>query len=212
MPQTLPNGITAPINPDAYNLVGDLATFGNSANVIITVANQTARDALTPFPGMTVYRNDLTGNVLETWDGARWLSTAQTAYTPTLTASTTNPSIGTGSVAGTYSINGKTMIGQFYISFGAGSTSGSGSFQVSLPPGFTYTSISGYVPAGTFGTVGPGAPAAYITGVMRQGGASLNYFNLYWLSGPSTGSVIASNTFAWASGMNIAGAFSVTLA
>lgn len=212
MPQTLPNGITAPINADAYNLTNDLATFGNSANVIITVASQAARDALTPFAGMTVYRNDLTGNVLETWDGGRWLSTAQTAYTPTLTAGTTNPSIGTGSAVGTYSIVGKTMTGQFYITFGSGSSVGSGAYQVSLPAGFTYTSLAGYVPVGAFGAIGSGAPPAYVTGVMRQGGASLNYFNMYWQTSPSAAAAVSSGTFAWGSGMNISGAFSVTLA
>lgn len=212
MPQTLPNGIITPINADAYNLTADLATLGNAANVIIPVANQAARDALTPFAGMTVYRNDLSGNVTEVWDGGRWLTSAQTTYTPTLTASTTNPSIGTGSAIGTYSILGKTMFGQFYIQFGSGGSSGSGSFQIGLPPGFTYTNISGYAPAGSFGATGAGSPASYIMGLLRQGGASFNYLNAYWNSSPAVAATISGSTFAWASGMNIAGNFQVTLA
>lgn len=72
MPQTLNNGITTPINADAYNLTGDLATMGNTSNVVIPVANQAARDALTPYAGMTVSRLDLTGAPLQVYDGTKW--------------------------------------------------------------------------------------------------------------------------------------------
>lgn len=36
MPQTLSNGVTVPINPDAYNLTADLATMGNSVKQYMT--------------------------------------------------------------------------------------------------------------------------------------------------------------------------------
>lgn len=139
-------------------------------------------------------------------------TTPVTSYTPTLTASTTNPSLGSGAtVLGNYSITGTTMTGQFYISFGSSPNAGSGSYQIGLPPGFTYTSMSAYVPIGSFEAVGGGSPASIISGNLRQGG-SLSYVNAYWQSAPGTGSVVASNTFAWAAGMNIAGSFTVTIA
>jgi hypothetical protein len=79
MPQTRPNGITVPINSDGYNLAPDLATMGDSANVITIAATQTARDALTLYPGRTVWRQDI--NALQTYNGAIW-STVYMAATP----------------------------------------------------------------------------------------------------------------------------------
>jgi hypothetical protein len=75
MSQTLQNGITVPTNPDAFtNLANDLATMGNTANVVIKVANQAGRDALTgKYLGMVVSRADL-GGLLEVFDGTNWQS------------------------------------------------------------------------------------------------------------------------------------------
>ena len=71
--QTLGNGITVPTNSDPYALTDDLAKLGKTANVIIPVANQTARDALTDkFAGMTVRRMDKGGRT-EYWTGSQWL-------------------------------------------------------------------------------------------------------------------------------------------
>lgn len=209
MPTTRPNGTKVPINADAYNLTADLATTGNSANVVIPVANQAARDALTSYPGMTVIRLDL-GTVMEIWDGTIWRSNSQTSYSPALTASTTNPNIGSGSVLGTYSIIGKNMIGQFYVTFGSGSTAGSGSYQISLPPGYTYAPLSPYIATGLFVSFGSGGSS--ISGFTRQGGAANSYLNMYWQSAPTTLSALTNSTFGWASGMYISGSFTVILA
>lgn len=56
-------------------------------------------------------------------------------YTPALTASTTNPTLGTGSTAsGRYGRINKTVFGQLTIQFGtAGTNAGSGFYFVSLP-------------------------------------------------------------------------------
>jgi hypothetical protein len=72
MPQTRPNGVVTPINSDAYNLTADLSTMGDSANVIVPVATQAVRDALPTHVGLTVSRNDLPGNPLQTWNGSAW--------------------------------------------------------------------------------------------------------------------------------------------
>lgn len=70
--QTLENGIEVPTNSDPYNLTEDLADAFAAANVVVTVANKTARDALTKWVGRPVYRAD--SLILETWDGTRWKS------------------------------------------------------------------------------------------------------------------------------------------
>lgn len=61
--------------------------------------------------------------------------TAFGSWTPVLTASTTNPTMGTGAIAsGRYTQNGKYVFCQFLIQFGtAGVNNGTGSYYVSLP-------------------------------------------------------------------------------
>lgn len=60
---------------------------------------------------------------------------AWTTYTPALTADTTNPTLGSGSIAyGRYKQNGKEVKCQFVIRFGSsGRNKGSGQYSVSLP-------------------------------------------------------------------------------
>ncbi len=59
---------------------------------------------------------------------------AFTSYTPTLTASGSNPTLGTGSTAaGKYLQVRKTVIAQFQIIFGSSMATGSGTYYVSLP-------------------------------------------------------------------------------
>lgn len=71
--------------------------------------------------------------------GIKWASAAAsetyTAWTPALTASVTNPTLGSGSNAqGRYFQNGKHVVGYGSISFGSsGVAAGSGGYQVSLP-------------------------------------------------------------------------------
>jgi hypothetical protein len=67
-----------------------------------------------------------------------------TAYTPSLTAAITNPSVGAGSITGSYIQFGKTVIGVADIIFGAGMSVGNGAYSISLPKppsGNVYTDI-----------------------------------------------------------------------
>lgn len=73
MPQTRPNKITVPVNSDAWNLAGDLATLADSTQVVIPVASQTERDALTKANGLVVSRGDI-GGLIEVCDGTTWHS------------------------------------------------------------------------------------------------------------------------------------------
>lgn len=79
MPQTRPTKVTVPVNSDAYNLAGDLATMADSIKVTIPVASQAERDGLAAqFPGGVlpnptyVARNDLTDSPVEQWNGTAW--------------------------------------------------------------------------------------------------------------------------------------------
>jgi hypothetical protein len=70
----------------------------------------------------------VTGSLLQ--DPGAW-----TSYTPTLTASTTSPTLGSGSIAeGQYIKIGKLVVGSYLIRFGtSGINTGSGTYRVSLP-------------------------------------------------------------------------------
>ena len=99
-----------------------------------------ARDAAITAPedGMVAY---IASVGLFVYDGATWVPAIRTAasisYTPALTASTTDPSRGTGGfpeATGFYSQNGNIVTG--YARVAAGNTSvtaGSGTYRISLP-------------------------------------------------------------------------------
>lgn len=70
--QTLQNGVEVFTNGDAYNLADDTAHAFETANITVLVPNQTARDALDKYDGLTVRRLDLVGRPDEKWDGAVW--------------------------------------------------------------------------------------------------------------------------------------------
>lgn len=62
------------------------------------------------------------------------LHSGWTSYTPLLTASTTNPTLGTGSLAtGAYALWGDAVYYLFRFRFGTGAAAGSGTYRVSLP-------------------------------------------------------------------------------
>lgn len=54
-------------------------------------------------------------------------------WTPTLTASTTNPTIGSGTLTGRYVAVGKLVIASVYIAFASDSNAGSGVWRISFP-------------------------------------------------------------------------------
>ncbi len=66
-------------------------------------------------------------------DNFKAIGDAWTAYTPVLTAATTNPTIGNGSIAGAYIQVGKLVHFRATVTFGSTSTAGSGAYSISLP-------------------------------------------------------------------------------
>ncbi len=65
---------------------------------------------------------------------------ASSTYTPVLTGSTSNPNLGSGGQAqGWYHVNGQHVSVWFMVRFGTSGTSfGSGFYEISGPPGYTY--------------------------------------------------------------------------
>ena len=99
--------------------------------------------------------------------------TPWTAYTPTLYGSTTNPTIGNGSITGRYVNIGATIIGEIRIIAGtAGFNRGAGTYSVSLP---TAGVIENFQPVGQV--------------VMRDEGPGITYFGTAIFNNNNTGRV-----------------------
>lgn len=117
---------------------------------VMVFASTSARDAAfggagepTVAEGMFAYTSDT--NTLWLYDGAAWVSAINaaslngvgnwTSYTPVLTATVTNPTLGTGSVvSAAYARVKNLIIYRYFIQFGtSGVNAGSGEYKVSLP-------------------------------------------------------------------------------
>ncbi|MFG3050316.1 hypothetical protein ACGFZP_05080 [Kitasatospora sp. NPDC048239] len=75
-----------------------------------------------------------TRNVVEYWTGSVWIAPGDAiAYTPTWTAITTNPTLGNGSLAATYTKVGGLVTYQGSLVLGSTSNGGTGIWAMSLP-------------------------------------------------------------------------------
>jgi hypothetical protein len=105
--------------------------------VIARFPSQTARDAAFPSPanGDRCYRTDLKADQI--YDGAAWETMSFSGWTQSTaiawTATTTNPSLGTGTANVRYCISGKTVQFSLWMSFTASTTFGSGTYTLGLP-------------------------------------------------------------------------------
>jgi hypothetical protein len=165
----------------------------------IPVRNQTERDGtLTPWDGLEVYRLDQ--HALDAYTNGSW---GWQSYTPTLTASVTNPGLGTGgSATGRWAQDAKTVTASGVIHFGTGATFGSGTYSISLPvPSHDMnTGISGTV------VVLPATGGFWGVGWATSSGSAF----LIFLSGSATGAgtaALAGGTTpigsAWGAGAEI---------
>lgn len=104
------------------------------ARQVLITCTSTTRPA-SPDEGMSIYETD-TDRVL-IWNGSTWLIVCEPwqAYTPVLTAATTNPTLGTGSTASArYQRQYGLVTYQGVIVFGtSGTAAGTGDYSVSLP-------------------------------------------------------------------------------
>ena len=79
------------------------------------------------------------GSDLLRWNGSSWdiyfrVPGAWTSYTPSWTATTTNPTVGNGTLIGRYQKIGRTVIFHVNLICGSTTTYGSGSYNFTLPP------------------------------------------------------------------------------
>lgn len=159
---TTVNGIPVPEAGDANNVPADmlaLATLLDSGSVVkrLTGAAIAALAAPQRPAGLVVY-NTTTGK-LQVSNGSGWDDVvtvpAWGAYTPTLTASTTHPHLGsTGTLTGRWSRVGNTVDWSLNgVAGGSGISAGSGIYAVSLPAAV----VASYQPAGSGWLVRGGA-------------------------------------------------------
>lgn len=74
------NGGKSIANSEDYDLANDVTEIVDSLNVNAPIASQAARDALTPFEGMTIVRLDL-GGIIEVYINGAWTGSGSTAIT-----------------------------------------------------------------------------------------------------------------------------------
>lgn len=100
---------------------------------------------------------------------------AWTAYTPTWTALSVNPTLGNGVLVGAYRATGKTV--DFRVKLTIGSTTsatGAGAFRFALPPNLTpHGDISAWFPYGTASLQDISAPARYLRHAFSDGGTTI---------------------------------------
>lgn len=127
------------------------------------------------------------------------------SWTPVLTATTTNPTLGTGSVqSGNYIKYGQMLIVEGRITFGtSGVAAGSGSYLISVPPSTTITPTSAAIPLGQARILDSSAVTIGIANVYYQDGTHVG------LNMPSTttvggfGTVTHATPMAWAASDSI---------
>ena len=102
-------------------------------------ADVAARPAV-PARAEELWREDI--QVHEVWDGGAWREiphrdgggSAWSTYTPTLTATVSNPNMGSGATRqGRYIRYGRTVTVEVILIFGSGMSAGSGFYEISLP-------------------------------------------------------------------------------
>ena len=174
---------------------------------VMRFADAAARDtALTSVvtEGMTAYLKDV--DTLTTRGGSAWENLAQIgawrSWTPTLTASTTNPTLGANSTAaGIYVKVGRLIVAQFAIQFGtSGTNAGSGFYRINLP----VTAAQQFVASAAFHSVGSvrlfnSGPTeiAVVTALLNSTGFIEMQYPATWPSGALT-NVGDAAPWAWA--------------
>jgi hypothetical protein len=117
---------------------GDILTAADVNDFLmkqsVITCESTTRPA-SPVEGMVVYETDL--DVFSVYSGSAWVRYgnlgAWTPYTPTWTATTTNPTIGNGTLTGAYAKFGRSVDVRIRITVGSTTTVGSGVYFVGLP-------------------------------------------------------------------------------
>jgi len=137
-------------------------------------------------------------NALHTFYNALNGTSVFSDYTPALTATTTNPTLGTGSTAvGRYKQNGKDVSGWATIKFGSGGSAGSGTYEISLPVAPKTEAVERIIGSGVYWQTGSSVPLMTVTIAasgtkmrLRAGGAALTESG--WLAAGSQSEIYLS--------------------
>jgi hypothetical protein len=129
---------------------------------------------------------------------------AWTAYTPTLTASTTNPTNWTQT--GYYTTFGKTVFVKFRLTATASVTAGSGTYRIALPLAAS-TSLGGDVEVGDINMYDSSAGSQIIGSVYISSSTPTIALFSYPTSLTALGVVTNAAPYTWASGDTIRGTF-----
>jgi len=122
-------------------------------------------------------------------DNQKALSDAWASYSPTWTASTTNPTLGNGGLIGTYLNAGKLVMYRIRVAFGSTTTVGSGTYTWTLPVAAITTSV----PVG----MAVCFDASAVTNNTRQAFSTASGISLQSEAGAA---VTHASPFAWATG------------
>lgn len=187
---TVPAGRTAANGGlSAANITKDRRSYISALGGV--TPSLSASDVAGLYPGQYRHRRDI--DVLERYSGSSWApvanpadQTAWSGYTPTWTASTTNPTLGNGTLNGKYKQIGKTVMVRVTFIVGSTTTFGAGAWHFALPtqaaaqhPGCGYAYD---VSAGLYKPLSCYTPGSAIT-VVSDGGIVASTVPWTWASG-----------------------------
>lgn len=128
----VPNGTT---RTDTGVTITQTAPYTAARGATLAVRSQTERDALTAYNGLRVYRIDTGREELRTGGAWKVVSApgAWTPWTPSWTASGTNPTVGNSVFECAYSQVGQTVSVRISLTIGSTAAAGAGAYSLSLP-------------------------------------------------------------------------------
>lgn len=127
-----------------------------------------------------------------------------TDYTPTWTATTTNPAIGNGTIVGRYARIQNLVMVQFNITFNTTTTKGSGQYRISLPVTAAAT-LSPYAVLGSGYLLDASAASVWTTAILVPN-SSTTIVGMK-ITGAGYGDVTDTNPFTFTNGDEINGSF-----
>lgn len=147
-----------------------------------------------PVEGQTIYETDT--DLYQMYDGSAWrpvLHTFANSYTPSWQAVTTNPTLGNGTITGTWSRIGTWVAVRIALNPGSTTNFGSGKWTFSLPTTPTGNASMAALLDDTSATTRYGCSVWVSTGT--------GVFGVY--PGTGTAGVGGSTPFTWAAGDNL---------
>jgi hypothetical protein len=168
--------------------------------VIITCLSSARPSA--PQQGQMIYQTDT--DSFYYYNGSAWQTLSDwVSYVPTLTAATTNPTLGVGGTAsGIYFRHGRSVHMLGCITFGSsGVNAGSGNYSIALPPGMTFPTMGTYTRAGTL--VVANAASGIFNGYLNAGNGATSMSLTVFNTASSRQTVSHSAPGAWAANDSI---------